>query len=98
MELLFCLLAMFALTFAIKETDGPWGIMAWFRNKLVQNKYVGVFFYKLLSCSFCTGFWSGLIIYMMHQQSYKLGLGVVWGLTGAAISLILEAVLNKLST
>jgi hypothetical protein len=91
------LLAIYAITFAIKEIDGPWGIISWFKNQLMQNKYVGVFFYKLFSCYFCLGFHAGWMIYLLSQDHYKFNLIILWGLAGAASSLILDTLVTKLS-
>lgn len=97
MNIIIYLLATFGIAFAIKESDGPWGIMSWLRNKLMTNKYVGVFFYKLLSCYFCTGFWTGIIAYLLSQDHYKFNLLICHALAGGAICLILDGLLTKLS-
>jgi hypothetical protein len=97
MEIVLSLLAIFGLTFLLKESDGPCGIMSWMRNKLIANKYVGVFFYKLLSCYFCVGFHCGWMVYLLQAEYYKFQFFILWGLAGAAISLILDGLLTKLS-
>jgi hypothetical protein len=96
MHIIISVLAIFGLTFLIKESDGPWGMMSWIRNKLITNKYVGVFFYKLLACYFCVGFHAGWVVYLLQAESYKLQFLILWGLAGAAISLILDVVLARL--
>jgi len=92
------LLAIFSVAFLIKESDGPWGIMSWIRNKLMSNKYVGVFFYKLLSCWHCTGTYAGLIIYLIATPFNKLDvrLFVLWALAGGALCYIINLILEKL--
>lgn len=83
------LFAMYGLTFLIKEADGPFDICAKIRNKLINNKYVGVFFYKLLDCYFCTGFWSGIIVGLLSRVfDIKL---ILWGLAGAAFSFYMNS-------
>lgn len=89
--------AIFGLAFLLKESDGPWGVVAWARNKLMTNKTVGVFFYKLLDCYFCLGFHCGWIIYLLHEDSWKLQFLILWGLAGGIISLIFDSLLRKLS-
>lgn len=96
MDIIFSLLAIFGLSFVIRQTDGPWGSIAWVRNKLMQNKYLGVFFYQLLECPFCTGWWCGIIVYLLQESAWALNEIIMWGLTGAATCLILDAVLNRL--
>lgn len=98
METIISLLAIFGLAFAIKESDGPWSIMSWLRNRLMANKYVGVFFYKLLSCYFCVGFHCGWIVYLLRGINYNFQFFILWGLAGGVICLILDGLLVKLST
>lgn len=88
--------SIFSLAFLIKEADGPGGIVAWFRNLLLQNKYVGVFFYKLLSCYFCTGMYSGAAIYLLSQFPFQWNLLFLWSLAGGGICLIMDGLMNKL--
>jgi len=87
--------AIFSLAFLIKESDGPWGIMSWFRNKLFSNKYVGVFFYKLLDCYFCLGFHCGWIIYLLFAPTYSWQFFILFSLAGGTISLIFNKVLSR---
>ena len=96
MQIVLYLLSIYGLSFLIKESDGPWGMMSWIRNRLITNKYVGVFFYKLLECYFCVGFHCGWLVYLLQAESYKLQFLILWGLAGAAGSLILNAVLVRL--
>jgi hypothetical protein len=96
MEIIIAILAIFGLAFLIKESDGPWGCMAWARNWLLTNKHVGVFFYKLLDCYFCVGFHCGWLVYLLQAQTYSLQFFILWGLAGGVISLILDAALSKL--
>jgi hypothetical protein len=93
--IIICLLAMYAISFTIKEVDGPWGIIGFIRNKLMQNKYVGVFFYKLLNCYFCVGFHSGWIVYLLAHDIWKVNFIILWALAGAAISLIIDRTLMR---
>jgi hypothetical protein len=83
------LLAVFGLTFLIKQSDGPWGIINWFRNKLISNQFAGVFFYKLLDCWFCTGCHAGWIVYLLYLTHQFF---IIWVLAGGAICIILGAV------
>jgi hypothetical protein len=96
MEILIAIFAIYGLAFFIKESDGPWGIMAWLRNHLVKNKYVGVFFFKLLECYFCVGCHCGWIIYLLTATAYTWQFFIIYALAGGAISLILEAIHSRL--
>lgn len=94
MELLILFLAIYGLAFALKETDGPWGLIGMARGKLFANKHVGTFFYKLLECYFCLGFHCGWLVYLLSDQPFHLQFIILWGLAGGVISLTL----NKLLT
>jgi len=96
MNIVIALLAIYGLVFAIKETDGPWNIISRCRTWLMQLPLVGVQFYKLLSCYFCTGCWAGLAVYLMTQEHYKLGWAVCYALAGGAICVILDAIHTRL--
>lgn len=98
MDIVIYLLAILGLVFLLKESDGPWGLFNKTRMLLFNNKYVGVFFYKLLSCSYCTGFHAGYLIYLFaNYKNWQWNFIILWGLAGAILSLIFEAVMNKLS-
>jgi len=94
--ILFNLLATYGLAFLINESDGPWGIMAWIRNKLIRNKYVGTFFYKLLDCYFCLGFHCGWIVYLLSAEKPQWNFFILYALAGGIFSLILDATLMRL--
>lgn len=96
MHVIIMLLAIFGLVFALKETEGPWGVMSWMRHKLFSCKLLGTLFFKLLDCFFCTGFWCGIAVYLLATEHIKLTWIPIWGLAGASISLILSAVLDRL--
>jgi hypothetical protein len=91
--------SIYGLVFLIKETDGPWGTISWFRNKLMNNKFVGVFFYKLLSCYFCSGCHAGWMVYLLSASYHEWSVNnfVLWILAGGAISFILNLIVEKLS-
>jgi len=97
MEVLIYILTIYGLAFFIKESDGPWGLMALWRNKLMSNKDVGVFFYKLFDCYFCLGFHCGWFVCLLSGQSWHPNLLICWGLAGGIICLILDAVIVKLT-
>lgn len=96
MNTVILLLSIAGGAFFVKESDGPWGIMAWLRNTLMNNKYVGVFFFKLFSCWMCSGTWSGVVIYLLTSQSITLPDLVVWGFGGGALCLMFGTILERL--
>lgn len=96
MNIAISLLAIYGLAFLIKDSDGPWGIMNWFRRTLVSNKYVGVFFYKLFDCYFCVGCHCGWIVYLLAVHPFHWQFLILWTLAGGAVSLILDGVVSRL--
>lgn len=97
MDILISIFAIFSLAFLIKEIEGPWGIVSTARNWVMNNSVVGVFFFKLLECYYCLGFWCGIAIYLLSQNEWHAKLLICWGLAGAAISLIFSQILYRLS-
>lgn len=97
MNIIFYIAAIIGLSFLIKDSDGPWGLMASIRNKLMLNKYVGVFFYKLLSCYFCIGCHAGYVIYLLSSKytSWNVFDFIIWILAGGTFSLIFNIFLDK---
>lgn len=93
---LLAILCIFGLAFLVKESDGPFDLISKARFALMQNKYLGVFFYKLLDCYFCVGFHAGWIIYLLLERHYHFNLLICWGLAGGTSSLILDKVIDKL--
>jgi hypothetical protein len=97
MDIVISLLAIIGLAFFIKETDGPWDLMRKIRLSLFSNKWFGVFFFKLLDCYFCLGFHCGWIVYLFNYKKLEWNFIFLWGLAGAAVSLIFSILMNKLS-
>lgn len=96
MDLILQLLAIFGLAFFIKDSNGPFDIMSKLRRVLMQNKYVGVFFFKLFECYFCIGCHCGWIVYLLSADVYSWQFFILWTLAGGATSLILDAALSRL--
>ena len=96
MMLVISIFAVYGLAFLIKESDGPWGLVSWGRNKIINNKYVGVFFYSLLDCYFCVGCHCGWIVYLLNHETFKIQSFILWALAGGAISLILDTLMSRL--
>ncbi len=93
---LLTIFAIFGLAFLIKDSSGPFDIMDKIRFHLLHNKYVGVFFFKLLSCYFCVGCHCGWIVYLLTEKNYTWQFFTLYTLAGGAISLILDAALARL--
>src|ERR1700722_6573711 len=88
MDIILMLLAIFALGIVVRNIDGPFNLFQKARIKLLQNKYVGPFFYKLLECSICSGFWCGISIYMLMALQFSIREFALWGLVGSAVLFI----------
>jgi hypothetical protein len=96
MDIIIAIFAIYGLAFAIKETDGPWNVIGRWRNWMMKLPVVGVDFYKLLSCYYCTGCWAGLAVYLMTQESYKLGWALCYALAGGAVCVIIDTIHTRL--
>ena len=86
------LLSFYALTFAIKESvlfDKP-------RIWLIK---LHSFFFYLLECWACTGFWAGIIIYLIanNVSNWNIRELFLWGLASSATSYIVNVVVDKLN-
>jgi hypothetical protein len=90
MNTLIILLSFFSLTFAIKESI----LFDKIRIYLISKS---PFFCHLFSCYHCVGFWSGIVIYFLADNQFKIREMLLWGLASAAFSLIISEVLNKLN-
>jgi hypothetical protein len=93
MNIIILILSIYGLTFIIRQSDGPWDLISRWRNWMMRLPIVGVQFYKLLDCPVCTGWWSGLCVYLLSEESYKLSWVFLWGLAGSSVGLILDRVL-----
>lgn len=51
-----------SLSFFISNIEGPFGFFSKLRNRILNNKYLGLQFFKLMECPWCLGFHSGYII------------------------------------
>ena len=91
------ILAMISLSFLIKEIDGPFDICLKIRTYLLHNKYVGVFFYKLFSCIYCCGFYSGIIVYNLQYNNLSFKEMILYGLVGSITSLFGIKILEKIN-
>lgn len=97
-ELIFAALAIYGLSFLLKDSDGPFDIMNKVRRYLFANKYVGTFFFKLFDCYFCLGCHCGWIVYLLSAKEYSVQFFILWTLAGGVISLIMRGLLAKLQS
>jgi len=85
------LFSFFGLTYAIKETS-------LFNRLRIFLLGIHAFFYELLNCFLCTGFWAGLIVFVIDRWLGWPGQLMLWGLASAAVSYITSIVLDKLQS
>lgn len=88
-------LAIYSLSFYIRNLSGPFNIFGFIRNKLMTNSITGVFFYELLSCPFCIGFHCGYAIYLLQCTSIQINYLILWGFAGSAIVALFDSILEK---
>jgi hypothetical protein len=92
-----CILAIYSLSHIIRNLSGPYNILGATRNKLLSNKYIGVFFYDLLTCPWCIGFHCGYIIYALQCTDFSFKLLIIWGLAGSFIVALIDALYAKIT-
>lgn len=98
-ELVICIFAIYGISVFIKDMDGPLNIMTKLRVFLMSKQLIGVFVYKLLSCYFCVGAYSGLLVYILRNHLHNLN-GydmILWVFGGCAVSMIGYQISNKLA-
>lgn len=59
------ILAAIGISFLLSRKEGPFNIILKIREKLQENKYIGVFSFKLINCPFCLSFWVGLVLHFL---------------------------------
>lgn len=99
LETVICIFAIFSFAFMVKETDGPFGIIDKIRLTIYRLKYIGPMVYKLLQCYFCTGFYAGIFVYLLHNHfqdisGYDM---VLWALAGACVSMCMSLIMNRVA-
>jgi hypothetical protein len=94
------LLAIYGLMLLIRDADGPWGLIGKWRNLMMKLPLgLGVQFYNLVNCPICLGAQAAICVYGLHllaPQYPKLTGGLLALLTGAAVGLIFDTVLDRL--
>ena len=90
------LLSIYTLSFFIRNLSGPFNLFGIIRNKLLSNKWFGVFFYELLNCPFCIGFHCGYAIYILQYTNFNIKHFMLWALAGSTIVAIIDAIIQKL--
>lgn len=89
-ELTIFIMVCCSLTFLLKESD----LLASFRAWIIPKH---PFFYKLFSCSFCLGFYTGIMSFILVYKTVNLSI-LAYALASCAISLLFFSVLNKLNS
>lgn len=65
------LLSAMGFTILMTKFDGPFNILQKIRTFFINNKYIGVLSYQMLNCSFCAGFWFGMLYYAIMYEISK---------------------------
>lgn len=98
MSLLVNILAIISIAFCIQNIGGPFGVLSKIKNWLLNNKYLGVFFFELFECPYCIGFHAGYFVYLLTYSSFIIQEMVLWGFIGAFVSYISFIIINKLNS
>ena len=97
MDLIVFLLATFGLNFMLRNADGPFGIIARWRNWMMRVPWLGVQFMNWLSCPLCSGIWCAAGLFWLCVDGKTFGQAVTWILAGGAACSLIESVLNRLN-
>jgi hypothetical protein len=96
MDLIIAVLAIYGLAFLLKESDGPWGMINWFRRTLFNLPWAGVFFIKLFDCYFCLGCHCGWVVYLLSASMPSWHFFILYSLAGGTICLLIDALFSML--
>lgn len=88
---LIILFSFYGATFAIKESS----LLARPRMALIK---LHPFFFQLLDCYFCCGWYVGLCLYLFNFSNFSLGSMITWGFSSAAVGFLLNLMVDKLSS
>lgn len=94
----FLLFILFSYSLVIlSRIDGPFDIVRKTRMALINLPGVGAFFYKLLECPYCLGFWTGMFSYLVFYQLswYFIPFAFVSSVTIYLIENLLTAIQEK---
>lgn len=86
MQIFLMILAIYTLSFILRNLSGPFNILGIIRNKLMSNRFFGVFFYELFTCPWCIGFHCGYIVYLLGTRYSTTSEIFIWSLAGSAIA------------
>jgi hypothetical protein len=95
------ILAIYALSFVLRNLDGPFDLFSKARRWLFNNRIVGVFAFKLTQCPWCFGFHCGWLIGLLLQLAifeFSFPLLILWGLAGSSIAVFGDIIYERLNS
>lgn len=97
MEIVLMLLCIAGLSFAIKQTEGPFGLFGMLRNLVARIPVVGPMMFHVLTCNFCLGLWSSAGLYVAtNLGSLSISDLVVWAFGGGMFNALFCKLMDKL--
>ncbi len=90
------LLAIASITYGLQEIDGPFNILLHLRSFLSKLPTFGYFFYKLFTCPYCLGAYSGAFVYLLSPEIFRVENLILWILAGAFCSLLMKNAISRL--
>lgn len=86
------LFATLGISILISKKDGPFNMIAKFRDMLFSNKYIGVFSYNLINCLYCSSFWVGflLISFLQGISVFSIVFAFACSFMGYIVSVVFE--------
>lgn len=99
METLLTLFCIAGLAFAVKELEGPFGLLSKLRNLLSRLPLIGTTIFHLLSCNFCLGLWCSAAVYLVTNPFNTPNFSdfMVWTFGGAMFNSVFSKFVENLN-
>jgi hypothetical protein len=95
---LIMILAVYGLSYMLRNLNGPFNLIGIVRNKLIS---LHVFFYELLMCPWCFGTYMGIAVYLIATQLgtelFTTGGLMLWALAGSVIVPLMDELFTLVS-
>lgn len=97
MEIVLMLLCIAGLSFAVKQTEGPFNVFSMIRNGIARIPVLGPMVFHVLTCNFCLGLWSSAALYVAtNLSSLSISDLVVWAFGGGMFNALFCKLMDKL--
>ena len=91
-----CFMAIYALSYMIRNLSGPFDIFDKFRQKMIEVS--GPTFYNILNCSWCIGFYCGILVKFLYSFTFNPITLLISGLSGSFVVYALDIVFELIQS